>query len=456
MKIKFVCIIGLGVPLAAFAQLPPTPEKSPAAQKPDPRIFVEKRAYDLGKILEGDVIPLTWRIENRGTADLVIERTAAACGCTVVKLKDDDKTVRPGQFLDLNVEFNSTGRYGEQDKTVEIISNDPLEPSFKLALRAFVDQLYYADPNNVISLRVLRRGETAQRPLELLPAAGRGDLTVTKIDSERGSPFECTSEPYQKDDRKGARVQFRISEDAALGPITGSITVDFRVGDIQRQKMFAVRGEIVGDLTWIPKVLDATRQTILAGTSLAPVTISSSDGRPFKIIQADAGPGFNVIIEPGRKGKPDTEYLVQVALGESAAPGPLAAMLAIHTNSLDQPLIEIPVFALVAPKVEVQPSVILLRADGTDAGARRRVRLKTSDTTPLEIKEVKVSANAPVTARLDTRPGSQTIHLAYLQVELTGDRSKLPRNDRLMCSVDVLTDVPGAESIRIPVQIEVP
>lgn len=435
----------------ANAQLPPTPEKGAATAEAKPRLFVETRSHDLGKILEGEIVPVSWKLENRGTADLVIDRTNSSCGCTVVKLRDEEKVIRPGGSLDLKVEFNSTNRFGEQNKTIEVFSNDPLEPILKLSLRAYVEQLYTSEPGGVINLRVLRRGETAQKPLQIMPAAGRGDLTVTNIEMEAGSPVEARLEPYDKGGQKAARVFFAVSDSAALGPINAAATVRLRVGEVKREKSYTVRGEIVGDLTWLPKVLDATRQSSVPGKSLAPVTLTSTDERPFQILEASAGPFLNVSVGPGKKPKPGIEYLVDVTVRETAPQGPFGATLRITTDSLDQPVVEVPVFAMVVPKIEVDPAMVLLRKDGTPAGLTRRVRIKTADTSPMRVRNVEGDSSA-VTVSIDAQASANYSHLVFIQARLTGD---LPKGTHRSI-IRVATDVEGAETIEIPVRIEIP
>lgn len=448
--ILFLMLAGFCVVASAAAQLPPARDNAPSKASPAPRLFVDKRSHDVGKILEGDVVNVSWKIENRGTADLIIDRTGSACGCTVVKLRDEDKIIKPGGSLDLKVEFNSSSRHGDQNKEITVFSNDPLEPALKLTFQSHVEPLFTSDPTTVVNLRVIRRGETAPKPLEILPVAGRGELTITKTDVNGGSSFEVESEPFEKNGLKGAKVFFTISESAALGPVNGSVSVNLRVGELERSRIFSVRGEVVGDLTWLPKVVDATRQASLPGTMLAPVTLSSTDERPFKILEAGGGPLLTVTVEPGRSPKPGIDYAVQVGVSESAPPGPFGTLLRIATDSLDQPVVEVPVFGIVASKLEVEPATVLVRNDGTEAGTRRRVRIKTADASPLHVQGVESDSPA-LTVAVDARTGAKYSHLVYIEAKLTGT---LPPGTH-QSVVRVATDVAGAEKIEIPVRIEI-
>jgi hypothetical protein len=212
-----------------------------------------------------------------------------------------------------------------------------------------------------------------------------------------------------------------------------------------------VRGEVVGDLTWLPKVIDATRQASLAGTALTPVIVSSTDQRPFRILEANGGSSLVVTVEPGKKPKAGTEYSVQVAVSKNAVPGPFGTTLQLTTDSLDQPLVEIPVFGIVASPVEVEPATVLLRKDDTESGSRRRVRIKTADASALKIQSVECDLSA-VTVKTDHKASAKYTHLVYLEAKLTGP---LPSGTH-QSVIRITTNVAGAEKIEVPVRIEVP
>ena len=84
-----IALLALFLPTAA-AQLPPVPGKGDPRQSAVPQLYVEQRVVDIGEVIEGDNPTVSWTLENRGNADLIIERTRASCGCTVVRLKEEE------------------------------------------------------------------------------------------------------------------------------------------------------------------------------------------------------------------------------------------------------------------------------------------------------------------------------------------------------------------------------
>ena len=134
----WIGVLQMWLPISA-GQLPPTPTGAGSQTGSRPQLFVAQRSQDLGTIIEGDKATVTWILENRGGADLVIERTVPSCGCTVVQLAEDDKVIRPGGSLPLKAEFDSTNRRDVQTKAVTVFSNDPSEPELKLEFKAKVE-----------------------------------------------------------------------------------------------------------------------------------------------------------------------------------------------------------------------------------------------------------------------------------------------------------------------------
>ncbi len=435
----------------SFGQIPPTPDKDSAQVGPKPQLFVEHRSQELGTVLEGDSVMVTWVVENRGDADLVIERTSAACGCTLVKLKDEDKAVPPGAKLELSAEFNSTGRFGEQNKGISVFSNDSLEPELKLSFHASVQPLYLVNPSGLINLGVLRRGETAERTLDITPAPGRGEVTIRGIDFEDGAPIKADHVPFEVRGAQGQRVRFTVLDSVALGSVSASVLVRLAVGGLERERSFPVRGEVAGDLTWLPKAIDTTRQPSLPGRTLAPLTVASTDRRPFHILKVSAGSLLEAKVEPGRFGDTGIEYSVTLKIRDDAGPGPFGASLRVATDSLDQPVIEIPVFGIVSPALEIEPPLVILRGDGTPEGRHRRLRIKTPNASALNVVDFSCD-NSAVELSFDEQSSARYAHLRYFDVKLTGE---LPPGTH-QTVIRLSTNVKGAERLEVPVRIEIP
>lgn len=413
-----------------------------------PEIHVDKPIAELGTIIEGDKPSVTWVIQNKGDADLVIDRTVAGCGCTVVKLEEKDKIIPPGAARELKADFDSKGRPGMQTKYISILSNDPKNEEFKVGIRVKVDTLYTVDPPGMLNIRAVHRGQEADKTLDIIPSPGRSKVTVDAVRFDADNlPVTWRVEPLPAQGATGQRIFFRFGPTVSLGTLSTILKVRVTVDGREREMLMPMRADVVGDISWTPVVLDATRQVLVGGRSLAEVTLRSSETAPFEVVSADAGPLFDVAYEqvsgpPGR-----SAYTAVLTLKKDAPPGPFASNLKIRTTSLDQPLIQVPVFGIVTPPLEIDPPIILMRADGTPAGTERLVKLQSDPGSPLSVMDISCSPGA-VAAELDqsVRRGPNQ---AFLKVRFSGDAAKAAEG-----AVRLTTNIPGYEKVEIPVYID--
>jgi Protein of unknown function (DUF1573) len=82
----------------------------------------EKPSYDFGDIAKGDKVSHTFKFENTGTEPLIITNVEVTCGCTIPKGWPRDP-VMPGDKGEIEVQFDSTGKFGRQTKVITIVSN---------------------------------------------------------------------------------------------------------------------------------------------------------------------------------------------------------------------------------------------------------------------------------------------------------------------------------------------
>ena len=84
-------------------------------------IVFRQYEHNFGRIEEGEKVGCVFTFDNRGTAPLVISSAVTSCGCTVPKY--DTRPIPPGGSGTLEVVFDSSGRNGQQTKTITVKSN---------------------------------------------------------------------------------------------------------------------------------------------------------------------------------------------------------------------------------------------------------------------------------------------------------------------------------------------
>jgi len=87
-----------------------------------PVITFEDSVFKAGKITQGELIYHTFSFTNTGKAPLVISSVSGSCGCTVPRSYPKGK-ILPGEGGEIEVEFNSDGKSGEQIVSIIVSAN---------------------------------------------------------------------------------------------------------------------------------------------------------------------------------------------------------------------------------------------------------------------------------------------------------------------------------------------
>jgi len=103
-----------------------------------PKISCPEPIWKFRKAMEGEKVKHSYKIQNKGTDILQINEVRGSCGCTDVRASS--KSVSPGGETTIDVDFNTTGRYGKQTKYIYVKSNDPTTSVLRLTLSGEVQK----------------------------------------------------------------------------------------------------------------------------------------------------------------------------------------------------------------------------------------------------------------------------------------------------------------------------
>ena len=128
-KAKFALL-----PLLLVLVFPVTAHLKTATPTPKPILSIASLEHSFGKVKPGTPLNFTFKVENKGDANLEITTVSPSCGCTTSNF---DKVVAPGKSGGITLAVEKTENYkGEVTKTATVTTNDPDHPSFTLTLRA--------------------------------------------------------------------------------------------------------------------------------------------------------------------------------------------------------------------------------------------------------------------------------------------------------------------------------
>ncbi len=108
---------------------------SEVANTTAPVMEFEKREHNFGLIKEGTKVYYIFNFRNTGNSNLIISNATASCGCTIPEYPK--KPIKVGETGKIKVSFNTTGKSGNQQKTVNITTNTAAGKEL-LTIRAFV------------------------------------------------------------------------------------------------------------------------------------------------------------------------------------------------------------------------------------------------------------------------------------------------------------------------------
>jgi hypothetical protein len=334
--------LGLMMGLCAVLPAPPAVAESAGSR---PVIEVRETRKDGGVVEEGTVVQFQFEVANRGQADLELTQVKPACGCTVTKW---DRLIKPGAHGNINAELKTQHLRGAVAKQLTIFSNDPVRPQVELTIGLRLIPLVNVSPGLVVALDVTEKAATQEFTLER--NGGRPMKIVQVVPNAAYIDAEATLLPGQ------GRYKLTITAkpDAPLGRSNGSVVV---WTDVEKSGMLTFfitvdRGIVTVPPTlfygMVPQELEAPRQ--------AAVTITGSS-TPFHVKSVTVNDShLTTKLETVRDG---AEYRVTLTYAGGWHTGRRRQLLTVTTDDPKQPVIEVPVQAVVQAKAAQAPPAVI-------------------------------------------------------------------------------------------------
>lgn len=99
----------------------PAPAENAVTELPAAALQFETETHDFGQVKAGEKLSFSFVFQNKGEGSIVIKDAATDCGC--ISAQFTQKLVKPGESGVIEVTFDSSGLFGRQLKTVEILWN---------------------------------------------------------------------------------------------------------------------------------------------------------------------------------------------------------------------------------------------------------------------------------------------------------------------------------------------
>lgn len=331
------CMVAVWTCAPAFAAA----GAEPAAPGAAPSIEVMEPTMDGGTVEEGTAIKLQFVVRNTGSADLELTRVKPDCGCSIARW---EKLIAPGKEGTIDAEMHTEHFRGRVTKGFTVFSNDPLKPQLRLTLTAQVMPLVNVTPGRAAMLAVEdgpvsmeftieRNGGRAMKIVDLVPNAAFVKGEWEALPGEGRYKVKVTATGETPPGRNV--VPFVVKTDLPkAGMISLVLTVDRGIVSTPPMVFFGL----------LLKDLKEPRQ--------AAVTVTRLKGG-FHVKEATVDdPKVQARLQTVRDG---AEYLVTVTYAGGWEPGIIRKTLTITTDDPKQPVITVPVQAVVQADAATPP-----------------------------------------------------------------------------------------------------
>ena len=282
-------ITALILTLSIVSNAPSQSIKNLASVTPSPIIVCEEPSFDFGTVTNTPLISHVFSIRNAGDAELIIKKVKPACGCTTTALATN--AIPPGAEIHLKTTLSLKGRKGHQTKTIDVSSNDPESPNYRLTLKGIVHTEVLVYPKQ---FRFQVTPETTNLNQELVITFKTDKPAhVTEIETNKAS--FCKFELQETIKGKEYRVKAKLLSDffRTSNSLRGEI---FMHTDFSGNQLI----QIPVSATYLQDVVVAPQQFFLVISTNYPVPISrpimikNRTKTPLDIVSIDIPPAVSV------------------------------------------------------------------------------------------------------------------------------------------------------------------
>lgn len=309
-------------------------------------IKLEPNSFDFGEMQQQEEKVTHVTVTNMGAGLLVIEDVKADCGCTVPNI--ENKSLAPGESTQMEIRFNSKKFHGNVYKSVQVMSNDPMNPVVDVMLTAKVFAALVINPaNERIGFSRSQRGDVTTKPVTF--EATQVDALELSVGKTRSGLFQVKAVNGVDGDPRKSHLEVTVPADMPAGRHRDVVRVATNVPerptvDIEMQAW------VVEALTTSPEQVSFRyKKTFNQSVRVAPF----EPGLKFKATKVEIDlPEIEIeLIEA----QPNAEYKVRMTGHPIDKTDPRAienqgrikGTLKIYTNLKDTPVIEVPVTYMV-------------------------------------------------------------------------------------------------------------
>jgi hypothetical protein len=308
-----------------------------AHAEPAPRLALDEAVFDFGTVDRGVRVDHSFRLPNRGDAELRIDHVKSSCGCTVAVISD--RVVPPGGEGRVAVSLDTARLAGRATKTVTVYTNDPSAPVVGLSLTGQVTADVVLTPSPLYLGRI-RRGEPVRRDVGIVPGRPGETYSVDRIEPTTHA-VRARVEP--RPEGPGQRLVVELDRDLPLGRFNETLTLH-TTSPREPVMTLPVFGSVEGDVVVLPpQVTFGITQG--GGTPEREVYVRNRGARPVAVTRVVVPEKIaTYTLTPVRDGE---EYRLTIRLRDQLPPGKVESTVEIFTDHPDEGRLVVPLYAIV-------------------------------------------------------------------------------------------------------------
>ena len=238
--------------------------------------FDDSVAFE-GTIDAGDIAKHTFEFVNLGTDTLRLY-IRSSCSCTTTKY---DKLIPPGGNGEIELEFDTIGKLGQSQQSLDVQTNDPRNPWVKLTLIVNVQDVVKVYPPKIYYDIIVN--ESIKNVIKVLDG-GNGFTEISKIETTQG--IQAKVLPSRSDTVLGRYIPIEFVYRASSVPkeINENITIILTNG---KELRVPIQGKVIGNINANPPA--AVFGNVKKNTSMAKeIELSSEDDSKIRVSHAES------------------------------------------------------------------------------------------------------------------------------------------------------------------------
>jgi hypothetical protein len=141
-----ICLVAMGCQSKSSNRSSPSVTNELNKKKPPGRIEFTKEIHNFGVLKEGEIVVYSFQFKNNGGSSLLLAKVEPTCGCITVQFSKEEIPSQGNSAVE--VIFNTAGEWGNQMKTVEIVTSNGETKT--LTIGAFIENKNFnIDLNNL-------------------------------------------------------------------------------------------------------------------------------------------------------------------------------------------------------------------------------------------------------------------------------------------------------------------